>query len=84
MRLRDEAHRFAVEYHKKLRQKRGVASALDEIPGIGAKRKRALLAYFPRISDIKDADIQELTRVSGITEPIARAIREYFDSRTNT
>jgi excinuclease ABC subunit C len=83
MRLRDEAHRFAVEYHKKLRQKRGVASALDEIPGIGAKRKRALLAHFSRISDIKEADIQELTRVSGITEPIARAIRGYFASRIN-
>jgi excinuclease ABC subunit C len=83
MRLRDEAHRLAVEYHKKLRQKRGVASALDEIPGIGAKKKRALLAYFPRISDIKGADIHELTRVSGITEALARAIREYFDTRAN-
>jgi excinuclease ABC subunit C len=83
MRLRDEAHRFAVEYHKKLRQKRGVASALDEIPGIGAKRKRALLAHFPRISDIKDADSKELAEVPGITESIAETISEYFDTRKN-
>jgi excinuclease ABC subunit C len=84
MRLRDEAHRFAVEYHRKLRQKRGVASALDEIPGIGAKRKRALLAYFPRITDIRNANIAELAKVPGITESIAEAIREYFNSRQNT
>jgi excinuclease ABC subunit C len=83
MRLRDEAHRFAVEYHKKLRQKRGVASALDEIPGIGAKRKRALLSHFSRISDIRAADIDELTEVPGITESVARSIREYFTSQND-
>jgi excinuclease ABC subunit C len=81
MRLRDEAHRFAVEYHKKLRQKRGVASALDEIPGIGTKRKRALLSHFTRISDIREADIRQLTEVPGITESIAGSIREFFDSQ---
>lgn len=80
MRLRDEAHRFAVRYHKKLRQKRGVASALDEIPGIGAKRKRALLSHFSRISDIREAGVGELSEVPGITEALARSIREYFDS----
>jgi excinuclease ABC subunit C len=81
MRLRDEAHRFAVEYHRRLRQKRGVASALDEIPGIGEKRKHALLTYFPRVSDIRDADSKELAEVPGITESIAEAISEYFNSR---
>lgn len=79
MRLRDEAHRFAIEYHKKLRQKRGVASALDEIPGIGQKRKRALLVHFSRVADIKDASIEELTGVPGITESVARSIRDYFN-----
>jgi excinuclease ABC subunit C len=81
MRLRDEAHRFAIEYHKKLRQKRGVRSALDEIPGIGPRRKRALIAHFSRVADIRDAPVGELTRVPGITESVARSIRDYFDSQ---
>jgi excinuclease ABC subunit C len=78
LQLRDEAHRFAVSYHRKLRKKRGFASLLDEIPGIGQKRKRALLKHFPRIADLKGASVEELSLVPGITPTLARSIKDYI------
>ena len=74
MQLRDEAHRFALEYHRKLRKKRGIASVLDDIPGIGEKRKKALLSHFTLVTDIKNASKEELMKVPGITPAIAEAI----------
>lgn len=78
MQLRDEAHRFAVEYHRKLRRKRSISSALDEIPGVGENRKKSLLKHFQRVGDIKGASIEELQSVPGISPKLAKAIKEYF------
>ncbi len=78
MQLRDEAHRFAIEYHRKLRKKRSVSSALDEIPGVGENRKKALLKHFQKVGDIKAASIEELQSVPGISPKVAMAIVEYF------
>ena len=73
---RDEAHRFAVTYHRSLRKKKFTGSALDRIKGIGPRRKKALLARFGSVRKIKEAGLEELMSVEGITENLARAILE--------
>lgn len=80
MQLRDHAHDFALDYHRRLRKKIGIASGLDDIPGVGEKRKKSLLKHFRRLKDIKEASLEELKEVKGITAPIATQIRKYFDS----
>jgi len=75
-RARDEAHRFAISYHKKLRHKEGITSALDNIPGIGPKRKKALLRKFGSIEAIKEASSQELGQTEGITPALAKKVKE--------
>lgn len=77
-RARDEAHRFAIEYHRKLREKRAVASELDDIPGIGAARKKALLLSFGSLEKIRAATIEELVAVNGMNRRAAEQIVEYF------
>ena len=65
-RLRDEAHRFAITYHRRLRQKSLSASVLDEIPNLGPKRKQALLRHFGSIEAIREASLDGLLSVKGI------------------
>lgn len=77
-RLRDEAHRFAITTHRAKRQKSVTKSGLDEVPNIGAKRKKLLLNHFGSFDKIKDASVEDLRRVEGISEKIARKIWEYF------
>jgi len=77
-RIRDEAHRFAVKHHKKLRSKEIKRSILDEIKGIGEKRKVSLLKYFGDLENIKKADIDELASVKGINRDLAVKIYEYL------
>ena len=74
-RIRDEAHRFAITAHRKARGKVGIASRLDAIPGIGPKRRKALLEKFGDIEGIKLASLEELTQVAGITEEIALSLK---------
>ncbi len=76
--IRDEAHRFAVTYHRTLREKRTVASVLDNIKGIGKKRRLALIEAFGDIAHIKKASIDELAAVKGIDIRTAREIFKYF------
>jgi excinuclease ABC subunit C len=73
-RIRDEAHRFAISYHKKLRQKRVISSVLDEIEGIGPKKKERLLKYFKSLSKIQEASQEELEQVPGISSKDAQNI----------
>jgi len=77
-RVRDEAHRFAIGYHRKLRQKRGVGSVLDGIPGIGAKKRRALIRRFGSVRGVKSATVGELKTVPGITVKLAERLKEYL------
>ncbi|TDT63725.1 excinuclease ABC subunit UvrC [Fonticella tunisiensis] len=79
-RIQDEAHRFAITYHRSLRGKSSVSSVLDEIPGIGKKRRLALMKYFENIEKIKKASIEELCRVEGMNEKAAIAVYEFFNS----
>ncbi len=77
-RIRDEAHRFAVSYHRKLRRKHALASALDTVPGIGPKRKRALLSRFGSVQAISAASEEELGRTKGITAALAGKVKQYL------
>ena len=77
-RIRDEAHRFGITHHRNLRQKAGMHSALEEIPGIGAVRRRALLTYFKSVSHIAEAPVEALCQVEGIGPAQARVIYEHF------
>jgi len=74
-RLRDEAHRFAVTYHRTLRARENHRSALDEIPGIGAERKRRLLRTFGSVKRLREADVDAVARVPGISQVLARQIQ---------
>ena len=76
--IRDEAHRFAITYHRNLRTKRNKVSLLDNIAGIGAKRRKALFDRFENISNIKNATVEELSSVPGISENIAKSIYNFF------
>jgi excinuclease ABC subunit C len=73
-RIRDEAHRFAITYHRQLRRKRNLASLLDEIEGVGPKRRKALYEYFGNIDSIKKASLEELAKVPGISPILAAKI----------
>ncbi|MBC7240206.1 MAG: excinuclease ABC subunit C, partial [Chloroflexi bacterium] len=77
-RIRDEAHRFAISYHRQVREKASTRSLLDEIPGIGPKRRRALLQRFGSIEGIRQATIEELASVEGMTRKAAETLREYL------
>jgi excinuclease ABC subunit C len=81
MRIRDEAHRRAITYHRKLRGKHLKGSELDLIPGIGVKRKKILLTHFKDISAIADATVESLVSVQGINRSLAERIFSFFQSR---
>lgn len=82
-RLRDEAHRFAVNYHRKLRTKRNLKSLLDEIEGIGPVRRKALLKAFKTIEGIKKAELHELEQVPGMNRKAAEAVYNFFAEEKN-
>jgi excinuclease ABC subunit C len=76
--MQDEAHRFAIEYHRQLRGKTQVKSVLDDIPGIGPTRRKALMKYFGDISKIREANVEELVKVDTMNERSAQAVYQYF------
>ncbi len=77
-RVQDEAHRFAIEYHRSLRGKTQVKSVLDDIPGIGPSRRKALMRHFKSIEEIKEADVDKLAEVPEIPRHIAEGIYGFF------
>ncbi|MEZ4357531.1 MAG: helix-hairpin-helix domain-containing protein [Eubacteriales bacterium] len=77
-RIRDEAHRFAITYHRTLRQKNAKFSELSKIKGIGPKKVKALLTAFKSIENIKNSTVEELSKVNGIDSLAAKNIYEYF------
>jgi len=74
--IRDEAHRFAIEYHRTLRSKEGIASGIEQIPGIGEKRRTALLTHFGSLLRLKQAALEEIAAVPGMTAAAARRLYE--------
>ena len=81
-RIQDETHRFAIEYHKLIRSKSQTKSVLDDIPGIGPKRRQALMRAFESIEDIKNATVDSLSEVPGMDRRAAEAVAEYFSQIT--
>jgi excinuclease ABC subunit C len=77
-RIRDEAHRFGITYHRKLRSERTFKSVLDEIPGIGPKRKQALMKHYGTVRAISAASIDELAALNGMTRDAAEKVKEYI------
>lgn len=78
-RMQDEVHNVAIEYNRKLREKEATKSELDNIPGIGEKKKQELLKAFGSIQGIKKASIEEITKIKGINADLARNIKEFLD-----
>lgn len=77
-RIQDEAHRFAIEYHRSLHNKGQIKSSLDNIPGVGPARRKALMRHFESIMDIKEASVEELCQIPEIPRHIAEGIYQYF------
>lgn len=80
-RIQDEAHRFAIEYHRSLRSKAQVKSVLDEIPGVGPARRKALMRHFRSINEIKEASVEKLCEVQEIPEHVAKQIYDFFRTK---
>jgi excinuclease ABC subunit C len=78
-RIRDEAHRFAVTYHKKLRGRKALVSVLDNIPHIGVRRRQALWRHFGSLADIRAATVEELASAPGMDRRAAEAVARYFE-----
>jgi excinuclease ABC subunit C len=78
-RIRDEAHRFAITAHRLRRDKIGIASQLDKIPGVGPARRKALLAHFGSLDAIREASIDEIVQVPGINRKVAQTIRQQLE-----
>ena len=76
--IQEEVHRFAIEYHRSLHSKNTIGSILDEIPGIGPKKRNALLKYFKSVEDIKNASYEELEKCPGISSMNAVQIKKFF------
>ena len=79
-RLRDEAHRFAITYHRDLRAKRSVRSAFDDLPGVGPKRKRELLKVFGSVKRVRDAPVEQIAAVPGISRALAERIKATLEA----
>jgi excinuclease ABC subunit C len=77
-RIRDEAHRFAISFHRQKRGKAMTVSALDGVPGLGESKRKALLAQFGSVKSIKTASVEELTGAKGIGPSLAAAIVRHF------
>lgn len=78
--IRDEAHRFAITYHKKLRGKQSLASILEEIPGVGEKRRQALLSGFGSLKAMQQATIEEIRKVGGLPSHAAAAVHDFLQA----
>ena len=80
-RVQDEAHRFAIEYHRSLRSKAQVKSVLDDIPGVGPARRKALMRHFKSIVDIKNATVEELLEIPELNRNVAEEIFKFFQKK---
>ncbi|GJM17050.1 MAG: UvrABC system protein C [Thermodesulfobacteriota bacterium] len=78
MRIRDEAHRFAITFHKRLRGKRALISELDGVPGIGAQRKKQLIKHFGSISKIREGTVEEIASVPGFNKKLAEELKKHL------
>ncbi len=83
-RIQDEAHRFAIEYHRSLRSKAQVKSVLDDIEGIGATRRKALMRSFQSLENIRNATVEELAQTDGMNHAVAESVYRFFHTQENS
>ena len=81
-RIRDEAHRFAITYHRSLRAARDLQSALDAVPGVGKVRKKAILTHFKTMEQIKSATLEELCAIDGVDRRTAQSVYEHLHAQS--
>jgi excinuclease ABC subunit C len=79
-RLRDEAHRFAITYHRNLRAKKATRSAFDDLPGVGPKRRRELLKVFGSAKRVREAPVEQIASVPGISRALAERIKAHLEA----
>ena len=79
--IRDEAHRVAISFHRKRRSKQTIRSALDDIPGIGPAKRKALLTHFGSLKKIEIAEEKDLRQVKGISEANIRSLKTFFQGK---
>ena len=84
MHIRDEAHRFAITFHRQLRTKRNLKSVLDDIPGIGPKRKKVLLQTYGDLATISQATVEDLGRLPGMSKTVAEGLSQYLRSQAES
>jgi excinuclease ABC subunit C len=77
-RVRDESHRFAIIHHRTLRSKATIASRLDGIPGVGEKRKKAILKHFRTVEALKAATVEEIAQAPGVPEKVAESVWRFL------
>ena len=77
-RIQDEAHRFAITFHRQLRSQKQVHSVLDDIPGIGTARRKDLMKYFNNMEEIKNATVEELKKLPSMNEKSAQSVYDFF------
>jgi excinuclease ABC subunit C len=77
-RIRDEAHRFAITYHRAVRGKRALSSVFDEVPGIGPARKKALLKRFGSVRRIREASVEEVAATPGVGQEVADRLKKHL------
>jgi len=77
-RLRDETHRFGIEYHRLLRSRSALKTGLEDIPGVGPKRRRALLRHFGSLTRLREASAADIASVPGVPEAVARQVHEFL------
>lgn len=82
--IRDEAHRFAITYHRSLRKKSAIKSQLEDIPGVGPARRKVLLTHFKSMQRLTAATLQELEAVPGLSKQIAKQVYDYFQTKTTS
>jgi excinuclease ABC subunit C len=83
-RVRDESHRFAIEYQRNLRRKVGLQSVLEELPGIGPGKRRALLRHLGSLRAVRAASVEDLTQVPGISRRDAETVHAFFDAASES
>ncbi|MGK2966686.1 MAG: helix-hairpin-helix domain-containing protein, partial [Tepidiformaceae bacterium] len=76
-RIRDEAHRFAITYHRQVRGKTAIQSVLDSVPGVGPRRKKALLKKFGSVRAIREAPVEDIASTVGFTRALAEKVKEF-------
>ncbi|MEG0720515.1 MAG: helix-hairpin-helix domain-containing protein, partial [Lachnospiraceae bacterium] len=82
-RIQDEAHRFAIEFHRKLRGQSQVHSVLDEIPGVGPARRKDLMKHFMSLDAMKDAKVEEIKELPSMNEKVAKDVYNFFHPTSN-